>query len=68
MVKVDGDTSVEELLEHNPALSRVFIRFKVPCLVCGEPFWGTVRELADKHDVDLQDLLDALNDELRDEG
>jgi len=33
----------------------------VPCLVCGEPLWGTIEEVAEKYNVDLNELLDKLN-------
>jgi len=60
-MKVNPDDSVEELLGRFPHLTRVFVRFNLPCLVCGEPFWGTVRELAQKYETDLDELLEALN-------
>ncbi len=63
-MNVGPDSSVEDLLERFPFLTRVFVRFNLPCLVCGEPFWGTIRELAEKHGTDLEALVDALNREL----
>jgi hypothetical protein len=60
-MRIEQDSPVEEVLDKHPTLARVFVRFNVPCLVCGEPFWGTVRELAQKYNVELEDLLMALN-------
>ena len=65
MTGIESDSSVEEILERHPGLTRVFVRFNVPCLVCGEPFWGTVGQLAAKHGVDLEVLLAELNAALK---
>ncbi|HID32548.1 MAG TPA: DUF1858 domain-containing protein [bacterium (Candidatus Stahlbacteria)] len=58
---ITKETPVEELIARHPEAVKIFIRHGLPCLVCGEPFWGTVGELASKHDVDLDILLEELN-------
>lgn len=57
---IDGDTLIEELLEQHPDLAGVFVRIGLPCFVCGEPAWGTVGELCERHGRDLTDVLSAL--------
>ncbi|MFH1011393.1 MAG: DUF1858 domain-containing protein [bacterium] len=53
---------VEEILETNPEAAQIFLRWGLPCLTCGEPFWGTIEELAKQYHFDkLQDLLADLN-------
>ncbi len=60
-MKITEETQVEDVLAGYPALTKVFIEFGLPCLVCGEPFWGTIGELARKHNVDVNELLKKIN-------
>ena len=52
----------KEILEENPGLSQIFVQYGLPCLVCGEPFWGTIEQLARQHGVDVKDLVNKLNE------
>ncbi len=53
--------TIEELLERVPAAARVLSRFRIVCLACGEPVWGTLEENARQAGVsDLEPVLDAL--------
>jgi hybrid cluster-associated redox disulfide protein len=61
MDSITGSTTIEEILEHYPNTVKVFMDFGVPCLVCGEPLWGTVEEVAEKYHADLTQLLEQLN-------
>ncbi len=38
--------SIEALLDRFPGSVRFLIERGLPCLVCGEPSWGTLEELA----------------------
>ncbi len=62
MGKITEDMTVEEVLEKHPKTVRVFMDLRIPCLVCGEPLWGTIKETAEKYDVELPLLLDRLNE------
>lgn len=59
---ITSDTRVEDILTQQPALTKVFVEFGLPCLVCGEAYWGTIADLARGHDIDMDALLMALND------
>jgi hybrid cluster-associated redox disulfide protein len=61
-VKITSDTRVEDVLAEYPALTKVFIEFGLPCLVCGEACWGTVADLAHGRDIDVKALLKTLNE------
>jgi hypothetical protein len=61
MSSITEDTAVEEVITNYPNLVKVFIERGLPCLVCGDPFWGTVGELARKYNVDGADLVSELN-------
>lgn len=65
MKNIAKDTSISEVLRGYPSLVGVFISLGLPCLVCGEPFWGTIEELAQKHNVDVNKLVKQLNEKKR---
>ena len=43
---IRADQHVEDLIESHPGLVGFLIEQGLPCLVCGEAFWGTLGELA----------------------
>lgn len=43
---ITQSTRVEDLVEQHPQAIGMFIEQGLPCVVCGEPFWGTIAELA----------------------
>lgn len=61
MDEITANTHIDELLAAYPFLSRTFIEFGMPCMVCGEPFWGTIEELSRQHNVDTAVLVKQLN-------
>ncbi len=65
MDEITEKTIIDELLAEYPVLSKTFIQFGLPCLVCGEPFWGTIEELAGQHDADVKELVNKLNEKKR---
>lgn len=60
-MRITKDTLIEDILRADPGLARVFIREGLPCLVCGESFWGTIEELARQHGKDAETIVHALN-------
>lgn len=61
MKEITPDTRIDELLAAYPSLSKTFIEFGMPCLVCGEPFWGTIEELSRQHRVAIENMVKQLN-------
>jgi Ni,Fe-hydrogenase I small subunit len=54
-MKVTRDSLIEDLLEAYPGVVRFLVQQGLPCVVCGEPFWGSLAELAsEKHWSDQQ--------------
>ena len=43
---VSADTAVEDLLAAWPGIVKFLINEGLPCIVCGEPFWGSLGDLA----------------------
>ena len=62
---ITKEMHVDQILVKYPSLSKIFIEFGLPCLVCGEPFWGTVEELGKQHNVSVSDLVEKLNQKKR---
>ena len=46
MTLINRDISIEDLIEQFPGSVKFLISRNLPCLVCGEPSWGTLEELA----------------------
>lgn len=56
------ETTVEELVEKYPEAAGFLARNNVRCIRCGEPIWGTLRELFKEDGVENPQLLiDELN-------
>ncbi len=61
-MQITEKTSVEDLLAVYPHLAKVFVEFGLPCYVCGEAFWGTIEELAQRYNVDTDRLIKVLKE------
>ena len=46
MTGITRSTTIEELVTELPSAVRVLLNHRVACLVCGEPVWGTLEEVA----------------------
>lgn len=46
MNQIVPNISIEDLLDRYPGSVKLLIDKGLPCLVCGEPSWGTLEELA----------------------
>jgi hypothetical protein len=63
------DSQIEDIIHVHKGLVGLLIRKGLPCVVCGEPFWGTVEELAHQKGWDdsrIDKLVAELNEELGD--
>ena len=63
---VTPDTTFAELLGAHPEASDVLLRFGLDCLGCPVAEYGTLREGAAIHELDLQELIAALRQFLSD--
>ena len=43
---IRADQPVEDLIKSHPTLIGFLVHKGLPCVVCGEAFWGTLEELA----------------------
>ncbi|HDH96585.1 MAG TPA: DUF1858 domain-containing protein [Proteobacteria bacterium] len=60
-MKIDADTTIEELVRTHPKLVSVLERFGIVCIACGEPVWGTLGEHVREKGLDMDEVLDAVN-------
>lgn len=61
MDKINGDSTIEEVVTEIPDTIDVFMDFGIKPIVCGDPVWGTIREEAQKNNINLEKLLKELN-------
>ena len=59
MAAIERDIPIEDLIKAYPDAVGFLIRHGLPCVVCGEPFWGTLAELAGQKGWDAE-RIDAL--------
>ncbi len=58
MIEITAMTPVEDLVEAFPKAVRILAEHNIVCIRCGEPYWGTLGELAaDKGISDLEPVL-----------
>jgi hypothetical protein len=58
---IDPDITIEELVRRLPEAAAILRRFGIVCVQCGEPVWGTLREVAAEKGIhDLGEVLAAL--------
>jgi hypothetical protein len=62
-MNVDADVYVEDLVAEHPRAVGFLAERGVLCIRCGEPYWGTLRELAATKG--LGDRIDEIVRELR---
>lgn len=66
---INRDSQIEDVIYDYKGLVGLLIKKGLPCVVCGEPFWGTVEELARQKgwdDAQIDQLIVELNEELTD--
>jgi len=55
---------IEDLIKAYPDLVSFLIKEGLPCVICGEPFWGTIEALARQKnwdDTKIDNLVDKMN-------
>ncbi|HOD66202.1 MAG TPA: DUF1858 domain-containing protein [candidate division Zixibacteria bacterium] len=61
---ITPETRVDEMVERYPDAVRFLMSRGLPCVVCGEPFWGSLEELCRQKGwptVRLAELVDEFN-------
>ena len=61
---ITADVKVDELVQQYPGTVKFLMRHNLPCVVCGEPFWGSLRELCKQKkwtDEQIEELVAEFN-------
>ncbi len=58
---ITPDDRIEDLLEKYPDLNAFLMERGVVCVLCGEPFWGTLGELIARKQLDLDKIMGEIN-------
>lgn len=64
MAKIKPEDLVEEVIQKYPQTVKIFMDFDFPCLICGEPVWGTIKENADRSGITgekFEKMMEAVN-------
>jgi len=58
---IHSDITIEEFVEQYPEVVRILMEEGIPCIICSEPFWGTLRENAEKRGKNILEIIEKLN-------
>jgi methionine synthase II (cobalamin-independent) len=59
---ITPETSIEEIVEKHPELVRPLREYGIACIRCGEPIWGTLKEIASEKGIhNIDDIVQKLN-------
>ncbi len=70
MTEIKPEDLVEDVIQKYPQTVKIFMDFDFPCLICGEPVWGTIKENADRNGITgekFENMMKALNQSLKKE-
>jgi len=60
-MEITEEIQIEDLIQELPESVRILARNDIVCIRCGEPYWGTLRELASEKGItDLEPVLAEL--------
>jgi hypothetical protein len=59
-VKIHEDIWIEELVDLLPESVGVLKEYGLPCIICGEPIWGTLQDLAKAKGISKDKLHEIL--------
>lgn len=64
-MEITPKTLIEDLVREHPETIKVFTKHKMPCIICGEPLWGSLEENALRYNVNLEELLKDLIEKIK---
>ncbi len=63
---ITEDMDIEEMVRDYPEIIGPLSKYGIVCVACGEPVWGTLRELADQKGIkDLASIIEQMNKLIR---
>jgi hypothetical protein len=67
MERIERTTPIEDLVKGVPGVVSYLIGQGLPCIVCGEPIWGTLGEMAREEgytEEKIEELAASMNNQL----
>lgn len=61
-MEIKRDTTIEEIVEDNPKAVKYLMENGIHCIVCGEPVWGTIEEVAEDKDFSDKEIDKIIRD------
>lgn len=63
---ITSETPVDEIVSKHPKAVGWLVERGIICVVCGEPYWGTLGELMERKEIaNKEELLQELNSFLK---
>jgi len=61
---IDRKSTIEDVVREYPDAVRIFMRYGIKAIVCGDPLWGTIENEAKRQGLS-DEKIDELLEELR---
>jgi len=59
---ISKNTDIEDIVNDYPELVRPLKDYGIACIMCGEPVWGTLKEIAKLKNIqNLDEIIDTMN-------
>lgn len=66
---IDKNIYIEDLVNDYPEVISPLAELGIICIACGEPVWGTLKELVDKKGLNnLDEIIGQLNSIIKDKS
>lgn len=59
---ITKESDIEDIVEEYPEIIRPLKEHGIACIVCGEPVWGTLEEMANSKNIrNLDTIIEEMN-------
>lgn len=66
---IDNNIYIEDMVREYPEVISLLAEYGLVCIACGEPVWGTLKELVDKKGLNnLDEIIGQLNSIIKDKS
>lgn len=66
---IDNNIYIEDMVREYPEVISPLAEYGLVCIACGEPVWGTLKELVDKKGLNnLDEIIGQLNSIIKDKS
>lgn len=66
---IDNNIYIEDMVREYPEVISPLAEYGLVCIACGEPVWGTLKELVDRKGLNnLDEIIGQLNSIIKDKS